>query len=421
VHLAIAIAALTLIASLKVLQHAQTIAIPNTLIYTSQSNNTTGAPWGRDDDARQQESLSGWRQALVSSNQRVANAVVIGDSIACCVGPQDYGNVWTNSLRTYINLHYRQHGTGIIPVGSNDKLALNPLNPQWSLHDNTGQTSAVNFGPYQTGVGAFGGVFKLTGDAELTLLVPERHPYNLVLYYASSTDSGAGILVSAGKKPLGTFGKESSPRFLAHTAVIPLKQISSKISFSPVSASGSVYIYGAEFIYDDEGVSIHNIAHGFARSEAWGADTAAQLAFLDKIPGGIQLAVISLGVNDSIDGTGTTASEYRSNMQKIIYYLRQLNPDVSIFIYDQISTRPGEAATLLPQSLIREQEKQLARTNHAAYFSPLSCWGDFSVASARGYFSPDGIHPTDLGDRELASLLEAMLFEEDDAALAMSR
>jgi len=420
VNLFVAMTAITAIASLNVLKHIQTIAIPNTL-YKSQFRNTTEGPWSRDDNTHQQESLGGWRRALASSNQRVANAVIIGDSIACCIGPQDYGNVWTNSLRTYINLHYMQHGSGVIPVGSNDKLALNPLSPEWSIHNNTGQTSVVNFGPYQTGVGAFGGVFKLTGDADLTLLLPEKRPDNLVLYYASSTDSGAGILVSAERKALGIFGKESSPRFLAHTAVIPLKQISSKISFSPALASGSVYIYGAEFIYHDEGVSIHNLAHGYARSEAFGSDTAAQLAFLDKIPGGIQLAVISLGVNDSINGTGTTASEYRSNMQQIISYLRQLNPDVSIFIYDQISTRPGEAATLLPQSLIREQEKQLAQTNHGAYLSPLSRWGTFSVASARGYFSPDGIHPTDLGDRELASLLETMLLEEDDSALAMSR
>ena len=151
------------------------------------------------------------------------------------------------------------------------------------------------------------------------------------------------------------------------------------------------------FRSDDAGVSIHNISHGYARSDAYGADTANQLAFLDHIPGGIQLAVINLGVNDSIDGTGSTTSEYRSNMQNIISYLRQLNPDMSILIYDEISTNPGEAATLLPQSLIREQEQQLAQANRISYYSPLSSWGDFATASQRGYFTSDGVHPTDLG------------------------
>jgi lysophospholipase L1-like esterase len=375
----------------------------------AQTNYATGTQWNQSADDHPQESLSSWRQALASSSRKVANAVIIGDSIACCVGPENYENVWTNSLRSYINVRYKQHGSGVIPVGNNNKMAVNP---PWSLHSNTGQITAVNYGPYQTGVGAFGGFFKLTGNAELTLLVPENHPSKLVLYYASSTDSGAGVLLRSEGRSLGVIGKEKSSTFLTHTTVISLGMNSSTLSFSSASTNGSVYIYGAEFIYDDAGVSIHNISHGYARSEAYGGDTAAQLAFLDKIPGGIQLAVITLGVNDSIDGTGATASDYRSNMQQIISYLKQLNPDMSILIYDQISTSPGEAETLLPQSLVREQEQQLAQANHVGYYSPLSSWGDFSIASGRGYFTADGIHPTDLGDRKLANLLETILFED---------
>jgi lysophospholipase L1-like esterase len=375
----------------------------------AQTNYATGTQWNQSADDHAQESLSSWRQALASSSRKVANAVIIGDSIACCVGPENYENVWTNSLRSYINVRYKQHGSGVIPVGNNNNMAVNP---PWSLHSNTGQITAVNYGPYQTGVGTFGGFFKLTGNAELTLLVPENHPSKLVLYYASSTDSGAGVLLRSEGRSLGVIGKDKSSTFLTHTAAISLGQNSSTLYFSSASTNGSVYIYGADFIYDDAGVSIHNISHGYARSEAYGGDTAAQLAFLDKIPGGIQLAVITLGVNDSIDGTGATASDYRSNMQQIISYLKQLNPDMSILIYDQISTSPGEAETLLPQSLVREQEQQLAQANHVGYYSPLSSWGDFSIASGRGYFTADGIHPTDLGDRKLANLLETILFED---------
>jgi lysophospholipase L1-like esterase len=345
----------------------------------------------------------------------VANAVIIGDSIACCFGPEDYGNVWTNSLRTYTNLRYRQHGTGILPVGNNDKLSLNP---QWSLHSNSGQASNVNYGPYQGGINgtalsSFGGVFKLTGDAVLTLLVPERRPHKLVLYYASSTDSGTGIVVRSESKLLGILGKETSPRFVAHTAVLPLTQSFSTLSFSPASANGSAYIYGAEFIYDDDGVSIHNLAHGYARSEAYGGDPANQLAFLEQIPGGIQLAVISLGVNDSIDGTGTTASEYRGNMQEIISRLRMINPNISIVIYDQPNDLWGENATPLPQSLVRQQEMQLAQENNVTYLSPFPTWGSFANASALGYFASDGVHPSDLGDRNLADLLASIVYSDD--------
>jgi lysophospholipase L1-like esterase len=273
----------------------------------------------------------------------------------------------------------------------------------------------VNYGPYQTGVGEFGSVFKLTGDAGLTLLVPEKRPSRLILYYASSTDSGAGIIVAAERKSPVVVGKAISSHFQARTATISLSPNSSTISFASAGPGGNAYIYGAEFIYDDAGLSIHNLAHGYARSEAWGADTNAQLAFLDKIPGEIQLAIISLGVNDSINGTGTAAYEYRNNLQQIISYLRQLNPDMSILIYDEINTSPGESATLLPQSLVREQESQIAQANHVAYLSPVSLFGTSTNALARGYITSDGIHPTDLGDRELANILEDVLFDDDDS------
>jgi lysophospholipase L1-like esterase len=400
-----AVAAFITIVSVIML-YSRTVAASNAPHNVPNAQYTTG----QNDNP--QKLLASWRQALAFSSHKVANAIIIGDSIACCVGPANYENVWTNSLRSYTNARYKQHGSGLIPVGNNnDSSVIPPENPPWSLHFNTGQITALNYGPYQTGVGAFGGVFKLTGSAEITLLVPENQPYKLVLYYASSIDSGAGILVRSEKGLSEVIGNETSSTLVPHAAIISLGQNPSTLSFSAASMKGTIYIFGAEFIYDDIGVSIHNIAHGYARSEAYGANAVAQLAFLDKIPGGIQLAIISLGVNDSIDGTGTTASQYRSNMQQIISYLRQLNPDMSILIYDQISTRPGEAAKPLPQSLVREQEQQLAQANHIAYYSPLSSWGDFTTASEQGYFTSDGIHPTDLGDRKLANLLEALLFE----------
>ena len=92
----------------------------------AQTNYATGTQWNQSADDHAQESLSSWRQALASSSRKVANAVIIGDSIACCVGPENYENVWTNSLRSYINVRYKQHGSGVIPVGNNNNMAVNP-------------------------------------------------------------------------------------------------------------------------------------------------------------------------------------------------------------------------------------------------------------------------------------------------------
>jgi hypothetical protein len=157
--------------------------------------------------------LTSWQMALRKLHEQPANIVVIGDSIACCIGPRDYGNVWPNVLRRHLGQRYDEHGSGIIPVGNNDGLATNP---QWSLHKKSGEISTVDMGPYQSGVGAFSSTFKLRGDAELTLLVPEKRPTQVVLYYASSIDTAGGIQVRTDAGDLMVVGKRVSHSIEAH-------------------------------------------------------------------------------------------------------------------------------------------------------------------------------------------------------------
>lgn len=177
------------------------------------------------------------------------------------------------------------------------------------------------------------------------------------------------------------------------------------------SANDSAYIYGVEFIYGSNGISVHNLAHGYARTEAWGARPEEQFAYLNLIAGGIQLAVISLGVNDSINGAGTTPLEYRQHLVAIIDYLKKTNPDISIVIYDEISTRRGETAGVLPQTLVRQEEIQIARQEHIGFLSPLPMWGYFSQASERGLYAQDSVHPSDLGGRNLGLIITEYLGE----------
>lgn len=351
--------------------------------------------------------LSAWRHKVSQAKVRPVNIVVLGDSIACCFGPTDYENIWTNVLRQSEGLQYGNHGSGIIPIGNDFGLSTNP---QWSLHPQGGSIDTVPFGPYQAAKGGFGGVFRLKGAAQITALLPVRPPDGITLYYASAADSTAGIRVSYDDQSSVTVGQITSPALKAQRVDIPLEKTgSSTLSFSAASDSGSAYIYGVEFTYGTKGISLHNLAHGYARSEAWGGDPEAQLAFLAQIRGGIQLAILSLGVNDSINGTGTTVGEYRDHMSAVIKHLRALDPAMPIVIFDEIPTRLGDSATTLPQNDIRAQEQQLASEFGVGYVSPHVAFGAPAAAEERGYFSKDHLHPSDLGNRRIADVIEQYL------------
>ncbi len=382
-------------------------AVPSPCASSKLHRNETAIESQSKAHVAQDSVLVAWRHRVSQAKVHPVNIVVLGDSIACCFGPTDYENIWTNVLRQTEALQYGNHGSGIIPIGDDFGLSTNP---PWSLHPQDGNIDTVPFGPYQAAKGAFGGVFRLKGAAQVTVLLPVKPPDGITLYYASAPDSTAGIRVSYDDRPTITVGQLTSPTLKAQRVNLPSDKVgASTLSFSAASDSGSAYIYGVEFTYGKTGISLHNLAHGYARSEAWGGDPEAQLAFLSQIRGGIQLAILSLGVNDSINGTGTTADEYREHMATIIKHLRALDPAMPIVIFDEIPTRLGESATTLPQSAIRVQERLLASQFATGYISPYEAFGPPAAAADRGYFSKDNLHPSDLGNRRIADVIEQYL------------
>lgn len=82
------------------------------------------------------------------------------------------------------------------------------------------------------------------------------------------------------------------------------------IALESADSADAIYVYGVEFTPGKSGLSIHNLAHGYSRSEALGGDPECQMTFLQQIPGKIDGAIIALGLNDSINGAGTTAEQY---------------------------------------------------------------------------------------------------------------
>ena len=344
-----------------------------------------------------------WGDLYTEAAHRAVNIVIIGDSIACCIGPKDYNNVWPNQLRAQLELKAPSHGSGIIPVGNNNGVSMNP---QWSFDGAKDEITTIEFGPFQSGTGQFGGVFRLEGSHRLTIS-PHRGDHANI-YFATTNDSAGGIRVSSGATFLGLIGREQSMKPEARMASIalPADGADHSITLEPAQPTSAIYIYGVEFTSGSVGLSIHNLAHGYARSEAWGGDPVRQMAFLSHIPGKLDAAIIALGVNDSVNNMGTTAAQYTANMRAIIGALRRLNPKIRIVIQDEINTKPGEVANLLPQSSVRQQEIRLASELHLGYISIADRWGPEKQAELDGYMASDGVHPSDSGGQAIAVLME---------------
>lgn len=344
-----------------------------------------------------------WKTVLSSSNQRIVNIAIIGDSIACCIGPKEYSNVWTNQLRTYLGLRFRSHGSGLIPIGNNEGLSMNP---QWTTEDSDGMIATVDFGPFQHGKGAFGSLFRLSGRVRLT--VSGHAGDHVIVYYATSSDTEGGIKVSSGNLDLGVIEMARSSAFEARAAslVLPTDGRKHAITLEAANPKVNVYVYGVEFTSGVTGLSVHNVAHGYARSEAWGKDPSRQMVFLKQIPGKLDGAIIALGVNDAINGAGTTEEEYVRNMRSIVGTLLRMNPSMMIAIQDENSTAPGETARILPQRKIKAAEQRLAKTLGLGYISIAALWGSEKKAASKGYMAIDGVHPSDLGDRKLAEIMD---------------
>ena len=165
---------------------------------------------------------------------------------------------------------------------------------------------------------------------------------------------------------------------------------------------------------------MHNVAVAGARSEAFGSAPASENAFLNVIPGGIQLAIVSLGVNDFHAGNNEALSTYTSNMQNLLTYLQGLSaPSPSVLILDEnqpntANQTPAVNAQFTWSQLV-SAEQSLAVSNNAGFISMSELWGAYSSANSLGVMAADGVHPNDKGHLYYDYVLEHRLVRRFDA------
>jgi len=384
---------------------------------------------------------------------RYCNVALIGDSWTEGGGSgASASNYWAVQLQKYLQANSFYHGAGIIPIHTSSGAWA------WggSTYSSTNLPPTVNaLGPNQTVGGStantFGTLYQLSGTANTVTLGTYNYTTNstgtrfyadtYVIYYATSTDTAAGFTVTISNTSSSgvvtsstavTCGATTTASYTPGVCTIPAPTVGGTalnwdtLTITP-PATGNAYIYGVEPVavnnpvaplalngYTNVGVSVYNFARGGANSNAFGSSTAMQLAFLPQVYGGqVQLAIISLGLNDW--GQSISTSTYQTNLQNIVSYLQAHFSGISILILDQ-----GNADTSRytngngnTQADFRAIEKKVANTYGCAYLSIGERWGTFPNANTNlQVMNPDGLHPNDAGYIDIAQMIERRIVEQ---------
>lgn len=329
---------------------------------------------------------------------KITNVVLLGDSWTEGADFTSFRNIWAEQLRAYLQSNSASHGSGIIP--------LHTSSGAWTL--NGTWNTLNNLGPYQAGNNAFNMLYQASGASNTAATTVKYYGDHVVVYYATYTDSGAGFSVAIDGGTPATYGAVTSASFTPTSVSIPVSIGWHTLVITPPS-TGNCYLYGAEWLVGTAGVSVHNLGRGGARSEAFGANTATQLAWLNQIGGGVQLAIISLGINDA--GASVPLATYQANLQAIVTYLTtNFSPAPSILILDQGNPSANNTGTY-PHSAYAAIEQKVAVANGAMFLSVSRRWGSFANASALGIMYTDGLHPNDSGYLDIAQMIERRIVE----------
>jgi lysophospholipase L1-like esterase len=365
---------------------------------------TTGSASDLSGGVLSAASLNALRSSFHNGVNAPSSIVVIGDSIFDYVGPSNYANSPIVKLSSDIRSMYGSHGTGEIPVGGNNGLTTNP---EWTLN---GTVTTVNdLGPFQTGTGAFGTIFRVSGTGNFFSL-PSQYGDTLKLYMESTNDTGGcAVQIDGGTSTVLGNTTNTTPTLIT-SSIGPMAIGLHNVNIG-ANTSGACYLKGAEWITGNVGITVHKIAHGYARSEAFGSSAATQLADIPLMSPIPSAAIIGLGVNNCLNGTQSLA-QYQSDLQNIVSYLRSVNPQMAVLIADEHNIT-GSCANpnFSLQSSLKPIEQSIATQNGGSYVSIGDAWGSEVNANALGLMASDGVHPSDKGGLSQAGILEAVLMD----------
>lgn len=348
------------------------------------------------------------RSIQTGNTSLTLNGVIIGDSMYGGQGITVQSNMSINQLRYSL----QQYGagnqvSGLVPLGENNGLAVTPFS--WSI-SGSGWGSVNDFGPYQgngsLGTGAFNSMFTDTVTTDAATLVGECGNFVTIYGEENSTSMGWVVTIDGGAVANALTAQPGTPTMASSTYGLSGNNAQGchTVVLKPVGG-GTSYLYGASITNHGLGsqILLHNLAHGFARTDAWAVSPVTTLAAL-SVTGVPDFAVIELGTNDIINGgSGDTLANFTTNIITLITYLQSLNSNVAILLVQahNVSSTP----LLFTQAQAQASLQSLAATYNVAFLSYADSEGTEATANALGLMFSDGIHPSNNGGNLEGSLL----------------
>ena len=334
--------------------------------------------------------LAAWTRALAERDTRSATWVAVGDSITEGQGASSRSTRWIDltraSLRKYYSVAGVPGGVGYLPA----QFAVYEPDSPWA----NWSTAA-------------------TGDTRLSLKKPalgyrtvEMSPGSTRTYpfvgtdldlwwtrgggrFSYSIDAGPAVSVdTSGSRSVAHITKISGLPDGAHTVTL--------------AATGQVTLEGLAAYRGDRstGIITYDSAQSGATVDTYLADLPQFLRTL-KVASP-DLVSISLGGNDA--GTEKPAALERKYFT-LVSAIRKLPSRPSVLLIGEFI--PGPAMTMkfqAPFSQYLSAIHRVAKRTGSDYID-LNVWLPPADTSGTGYYSTDGLHPSDPGQRKIASIM----------------
>ncbi|MGD0796695.1 MAG: hypothetical protein ABR910_03135 [Acidobacteriaceae bacterium] len=362
-------------------------------------------------------------QALNNANNVPVHVAAFGDSFLVCDhtncgpsgGPLVSTNRWLEQVRIQLQGIYGSHGTGVYPViyGASSSPAVN--SEGWSCAGSY-DVSTGTLGPSQTTGNA---LLHLGNGASCTFHDSRNIAWDTLNTYCMTTAASGSIAVSIDSGAhTGTACGTITGSATAHVAALAATASTSHIV--TFTSTGDSYLYAAEGQAGSSGVSVDNLGFGGATAAAFGTFPAAQLAFSDLIPGGVQAVIYMDMTNDAASGVASTT--FSTNVQSFINHEQSLGsaPTVMLAIppVDIVNgTDPEAPYTAALSGLCTANSLTCVniQSRGATVGSRSVGWGttyDPALFDQTGTAWPtgsQGVHPNDAGNLDEAQMIYAEL------------
>ena len=219
------------------------------------------------------------------------------------------------------------------------------------------------------------------------------------VYCAETADSASGIQTAVD----GTNGPivcAANGGNIAISATVPTSGLGSHVLKLTALGSGHAYLYAAEALIGNSGITVDNISVGGAASTFFG-DAPSKLAFIKAQTEPYSLVIVPLGTNDA--GQGASVATYTANMQTLLGSFTGTRPS---FIVVNENPTSGYAAN---QGAFYAAAKSIADQSQSLLADLGQRWGSYTQENAAGFAFSDGTHLTDAGQIDWEALMEAMI------------